>query len=300
MTSKFFQMKSAPLPTRIPASDVKSASRGLSGPLRGGIAFLITFATASSVLAQSQARAIEPKSPTPRTADGEAQRLASFTQRLRAQYPQTRIDEVRRTETPGLFEVVMGPNVAYIESSGRYWYFGHRYDMLERKDLTAPRIAEAARVDVATLPTEHALKEVRGTGRRIVYVFADPNCGYCKQLERTLAHVQDLTVYTYPLPILSQDSVDKAAAIWCSPDRNAAWKAWMLDNQPPAAASNCATPIDQITQLARRHRIDATPTLVAVDGRKLPGAVSAAELTAWLDARTSGTTATVKTSATVR
>ena len=214
----------------------------------------------------------------------EAQSGRVFAAKLRALFPDTRIDEVRATETPGLFEVVMGPNIAYIDASGRYWTFGHRYDMVERRDLTAPRLAAAGKVDTAGLPLEAALKSVKGNGQRVLHVFADPNCGYCKQFERSLTQVSDVTVYTYLLPILSQDSVAKATAIWCATDRDRAWHAWMLDGVEPAKAQDCATPIDQVTALARRLRIEATPTLIAADGRKAPGAMPAEELIAWLDA----------------
>ena len=230
----------------------------------------------------------------------EARALQAFTQKMRSLYPQTRIDEVKPTETPGLYEVVMGPNIAYIDASARYWTFGHRYDMVERRDLTAPRIAEAGKLDTATLPVEAALKTVKGNGRRVLYIFADPNCGYCKQFERSLSQLKDATVYTFMLPILSQDSVDKANAVWCAPDRDAAWRAWMLDGVVPAPSKECATPTDQVTAMARRLRIEATPTLVAADGRKAPGAMPAEDLIAWLDAGSPGNAArsvSVKTQA---
>ena len=224
--------------------------------------------------------------PAAKAADSQvdAAAIQAFTQRMRTLYPQTRIDELRATETPGLFEVVMGPNIAYIDASARYWTFGHRYDMVERRDITAARLAGLDKVDMATLPMDAALKTVRGSGKRVLHVFADPNCGYCKQLERSLAQLSDITVYTYLLPILSQDSIDKASAIWCAPQREAAWRAWMLDGVTPGAARACATPNATVAAVARRLHIEATPTLIAADGRKAPGAMPTAELLSWLDA----------------
>ena len=219
----------------------------------------------------------------------------AFAAKLRGLFPETRIDAVRPTETAGLYEVVMGPNIAYIEASGRYWTFGHRYDMVERRDVTAARLAAitnsgrdaagaASAVDISALPLTAALKTVHGNGRRVLHVFADPNCGYCKQLELGLARLNDITVYTYLLPILSQDSVDKAAAVWCATDREAAWQAWMLKGVAPAGARDCPTPADKVAAVAQRLRIDATPTLIAGDGRKALGVMSPEELVAWLDA----------------
>ena len=57
--------------------------------------------------------------------------------RLREQYPATRITSVRESPAKGIYEVVMGRNVAYTDEAGRYMVFGHLYDMKEQKDLTA-------------------------------------------------------------------------------------------------------------------------------------------------------------------
>lgn len=267
-------------------------------------------AAAQDKQAKADRQVPSPIRDQPTVPDAQRARAAqTFAATLRALFPETRIDEVRPTETPGLYEVVMGPNIAYIDASGRYWTFGHRYDMVERRDVTAPRLAAITRssgsaapaIDTGTLPIAAALKTVRGNGRRVLHVFADPNCGYCKQLELTLTQLSDVTVYTYLLPILSQDSVDKATAIWCAADREAAWQAWMLEGVAPAGARDCPTPTDKVASAARRLRIDATPTLIAADGRKALGAMPPEELVAWLeggDGSATARAASVKTQVT--
>lgn len=273
------------------------------------LALLAAVVPAAAQNKQVKADGYVPGPSRDQHAPSDAQRTGAaqaFAAKLRALFPETRIDEVRPTETSGLYEVVMGPNIAYIDASGRYWTFGHRYDMVERRDVTAPRLAAitgssggaAPAIDTGTLPIAAALKTVRGNGRRVLHVFADPNCGYCKQLELGLAQVSDITVYTYLLPILSLDSVDKAAAIWCAADRGAAWQAWMLKGVAPTGARDCPTPADKVAAAARRLRIDATPTLIAADGRKALGAMPPEELVAWLDAgdgAATGQAASVKT-----
>ena len=64
--------------------------------------------------------------------------------------------------------------------------------------------------------TDSAVKRVKGNGKRVIYTFEDPNCGYCKELQKELAKLNDVTIYTFLWPILSQDSVDKSKAIWCA------------------------------------------------------------------------------------
>jgi thiol:disulfide interchange protein DsbC len=210
----------------------------------------------------------------------------AMAKQLREQYPSTRIDSVKPAVVPGLFEVVMGKNVAYVEPSGRYFVFGHVWDMQQRRDTTADRLGGLDKVDVGSLPTASAMTWIRGSGRRVLHVLADPLCGYCRQLERTLSQLDDVTVHVYVLPILGQESRRIADGVWCAPRRDQAWRDWMLQGtQPPAAAANCNTDgLAFIEQAARSMGVQATPTLFSGDGRKRAGALPAADLTAWLDA----------------
>ena len=75
-------------------------------------------------------------------ADENAEALAG---RLKEKYPATRIERVDNSEIAALYEVVMGQNVAYTDASGRYFVFGHLFDMQTQRDLTAEQAAERLR-----------------------------------------------------------------------------------------------------------------------------------------------------------
>src|SRR5438093_13714696 len=120
----------------------------------------------------------------------------------------------------GVYEAVMGSNLAYVGSDGRHFLFGHLFDMRTQTDLTAPKHATDERISsdalealpkirFAALPLNDAIKTVRGNGLRLVAVFSDPNCPYCKVLDGELAKLDNVTLYTFLLP-------------WISPDRTAA------------------------------------------------------------------------------
>src|SRR5471030_1510939 len=108
---------------------------------------------------------------------------ASMAARLKDLYPATRFGEVNSTAWPGVFEVVMGSNLAYVDASGQYFMFGHLYDMKVQRDLTAERKDLLTRVEFAAWPLNDAVKEVRGTGLRKFAIFSDPDCPYCRKLE---------------------------------------------------------------------------------------------------------------------
>ena len=202
--------------------------------------------------------------------------------RLRRDYPGTQWDAVRPSLIPGLFEVVTGRNIVYAEPSGRYLVFGHIWDMPAQADLTAARKLTLARVAGAQLPPEDAVivrRSAEPTQR--VAIFSDPACGYCRVLEQTLNELPQLEVAIYLAP-LQPGSRPLADAVWCAQDPAQAWLDQMLHGRPTAAATCNTDALDRNLALARSLGVQGTPTLVAPDGRVLPGAASAPEILAWL------------------
>jgi thiol:disulfide interchange protein DsbC len=219
----------------------------------------------------------------PSAAQEPAPTPASMAERLQALYPGTRFGAVNSTPWAGVFEVVMGANLAYVDASGQYFLFGHLYDMKTQRDLTAERKDTLARIEFSSLPLADAVKEVRGTGARTLAIFSDPDCPYCRRLEAEMKGLTDVTIYTFLMPIASlhPEARGKAIAVWCSKDRVAAWQALMWrDERIPA--TECPHPVDRNVALGDRLGITGTPTLVAADGRVLPGAASSAQIEAWL------------------
>lgn len=242
--------------------------------------WLSVFSAAILMEAAVAAPAVPAVSTEP--AFGTDAALLAFRERVKSQNPGTRIDQVSVSPIAGLYEVVMGKNVAYMDSTGRFALLGHVWDMQARRDLTADRKVSLDKIDAATLPKDLALRHVRGKGSRVLYVFADPQCGFCRQLEQTLQNLDDVTVYTFVTPILGPESKRVASAVACAADPAAAWSAWMLKGVPATGAANCDRPADAVEKLAQSLGITGTPTVIAADGRKYAGAMPTAQLSAWL------------------
>ena len=208
---------------------------------------------------------------------------STLAERLQALYPSTRFGAVNPTPWPGVFEVVMGANLAYVDQSGQYFLFGHLYDMKAQRDLTAERKDTLARIDFDTLPLADAMKEVRGNGARVLAIFADPDCPYCQKLEADIRDLTNVTIYTFLMPLVSLHPAahSKAVSVWCAKDRIAAWQATMWRGEVVPHA-DCPHPVDRNVALGERLGINGTPTLIAADGRMLPGAASKEQIEAWL------------------
>jgi len=218
--------------------------------------------------------------------------------RLKALYPKTTFNSIKPAPIPGLSEVVMGENVAYVDASGRYFLFGHVYDMQEGVDLTARTQPAPAskRIDFASLPLADAIVSVQGSGKRKLAVFSDPDCPYCQRLAQALSKVKDVTIYTFLMPLdeLHPEARKRSAAVWCAKDRSKAWLDLIERGVAPKdvkANESCDTPMDRNLALASRLGVTGTPALFSEDGRRLAGAASTVQLERFLDP-------TVKTSLT--
>lgn len=195
-----------------------------------------------------------------------------------------KIVSVKPTPYAGLYEIVADGNIIYTDKNGEYLFFGQMFNTRTRQNLTKARLEIVNKINFKDLPLDSALKMVKGDGKRVIAIFEDPNCGYCKHFRKTtLKEVDNITVYTFMLNILSDDSFAKSKAIWCSADRNKAWDEWMVDGKmAPPAPANCETPNAKISALAQRYGINATPAIFFTDGTRIPGAIDTAGLEAKL------------------
>lgn len=192
--------------------------------------------------------------------------------------PNVEIKSVAKSPLAGLYEVNLGAQVVYTDATGRYVLNGDLLDTQTATNLTQERLAELNRIKWSDLPLDRAVKWVKGNGARKVAVFSDPNCPYCHKLEQMFSQVDNITVYTFLFPILSEDSNTKAKQIWCSADRAKAWRDWMTAKTAPGGAGNCDTPLEANLKLGHTLNVTGTPAVIFTDGSRAPGLIDAATL----------------------
>lgn len=203
---------------------------------------------------------------------------------LKEKYPATQVSAVNPSPIAGIYEVVMGKNIAYTDDAARFVVFGHVFDMQTQKDLTADRLAQLNKIEWTSLPLANAIKTIKGNGKRQLAVFSDPDCPYCKLLEVSLEKLDNVTIYTFlfPLASLHPQAEAKAVAVWCSKNPSVAWHNLMVKAEEPKASADCKNPIKDNVALGQLLGINGTPTLIAPDGSMKPGALSVEQIEAWL------------------
>jgi thiol:disulfide interchange protein DsbC len=209
--------------------------------------------------------------------------VASIKKAIKVKFPDADQIDVNKTQYSSLYEVYADGQLFYTDEDATFFFLGNLIDAKTMENVTEKRKQKLTAIKFDTLPLELAIKSVKGNGKRKLVVFSDPDCPFCKRLEKELVSVTDVTIYTflYPIASLHPDAGRKAKAVWCASDRTKAWDELMLKGTVPQAA-NCDNPIDEVQALGQKHRVTGTPTLVFTDGRVVPGAIQAAQLEKYL------------------
>jgi thiol:disulfide interchange protein DsbC len=193
------------------------------------------------------------------------------------------VDEVSKTPIPGLYEVRFGgTQILYADENGNHLIDGSLIETRTMTNLTEARVDKLTAFDFAKLPLADAFAIKQGTGARKLVVFSDPNCGYCKKVERDLLALKDVTIYTFLMPILGPDSTAKSKDIWCAKDRGKVWRDWMINATAiPKAMGECdAAALDRNLALGKKHNVRGTPAVVFSDGTRAPGAIPVEQIEA--------------------
>lgn len=189
----------------------------------------------------------------------------------------------------GLYEVRYrspgGMRIVYTDSNATHIFVGKIYEAASERDLTEERMRKLNAIKFESLPLEQAVKIQRGNGKRVVAMFSDPHCPYCKAFEQTLQQVDDITIYVFMFPVIHPELADQSKAVWCSPDRAKAWLDVALRGKPPTAPSSCPNPVEKNLQLGRSIGVNSTPTLILASGERVAGALNKGDFTDLLEAK---------------
>jgi thiol:disulfide interchange protein DsbC len=216
----------------------------------------------------------------------EAQIRKALEPKLRG----AKIEGVQAAPVPGLWEVRFrtadgSQRLIYTDAAGAYVIQGNIYDVRTDRDLTEERMRKLNAIKFEQLPLDLAVKIQRGNGKRVLAMFSDPYCPACRQFERALAEVDDVTVYVFMYPVIRPENADHSKAVWCSSDRGKAWLELAAGPRPkvPEAGARCANPVDKVLEAGRKLGVNSTPTLFLANGERLSGGLAADDLKDLLD-----------------
>jgi len=253
-----------------PSSAFPAGARRLAAVLLAPLMALSVFA-AGALLPQGAARAQAPASASASEPAPEAV-TATIRKALEPVLRGGKVDEVRRTPLPGIYEARLGNTLLYVDEKGQYlFYEGDLIELKGLRNLTQERVEQLQAIRFDDLPLNLALKQVVGKGSRRIAVFEDPNCGFCKRMRADLVKLDDITIYTFPMAFLAADSDTKARKALCADDPVKAWNELLLQNKLPNNPGSCDTSIEKVRELTQKLGITGTPVTYFSNGKRLSG-----------------------------
>jgi thiol:disulfide interchange protein DsbC len=201
--------------------------------------------------------------------------------------PNTTLDSISSTAIPGLFEVVMGPQVLYVSKDGKFLVEGNLYDLEKQKNLTEEKRAAGRLKAIKALDPDSLIIFSPKKVKHSLTVFTDIDCGYCRKLHRDidkyLAKGIEIRYAAFPRAGLNSPSYTKAVNVWCADDRKAAITAAKAGDT--IKSKPCDNPVKKEYEIGESIGVTGTPTLVMEDGNILPGYLPPDRLAAYLDSK---------------
>ena len=203
--------------------------------------------------------------------------VATVSKNIKQQHPQLKLDNIQATEMKGIYSASMDGQVVYLNEDAQHILAGSMIRLKDQHNLTKDLLIQQNSVDWKKLPLQDAIKSVRGTGKRQIAIFSDPNCPYCKQLEAELKKLDNITIYTFILPLKAQ-SVAPSKQVYCEKNPALAWENLITKAQLPKSQTSCANHVERNMALAHRLGVNGTPAIIFSNGFKVMGAYPAAQI----------------------
>ncbi|MCC2656603.1 MAG: DsbC family protein [Panacagrimonas sp.] len=202
--------------------------------------------------------------------------LEAIKQRLNTNLKGVKVDDVRTTPLPGVYEIQSGMNFGYVSADGRYLIEGDLNDIVAGKSLTEER-RRVARADlIGKFSGDQAIEyaPANGPAKYTVTVFTDIDCGYCRKLHSHIAEYNAdgiaVRYLFFPRSGPDTESFHKAEKVWCAADRKAALTQAKLGPGYEGDMS-CKNPVAEQLKLAGQLGLRGTPAIVLPDGELIPG-----------------------------
>ena len=197
--------------------------------------------------------------------------------------------DVRRSAIENVFEVSVGGSaVYYMSGDARYVIQGDMIDLQTRVNLTEDRRSGFRRELLSELDDAATVlfAPKRGKAEHTITVFTDIDCGYCRKLHREIAQINDLGIAVryafYPRSGPESPSWEKAVAVACADDRNAALTEAKQGGK--VEAESCDTQaVAMGWNIGRSAGVTGTPAIITESGYLIGGYLPAPQLKQQLD-----------------
>jgi thiol:disulfide interchange protein DsbC len=203
---------------------------------------------------------------------------------LAESFPGISEENIQDSPVPGLYQITLGSQVAYVTQDGRYLIKGEVIDLDNNLNLTEASKVDARRALLTGLEQANMIvfaPRPPVKSKYSVTIFTDIDCRYCRTFHRGIEQVNMLGIEVrymmYPVAGPGTTSWKKAVEVWCAEDRSGAMTAAKSDSLFPVRECD-ASQVNQQYDLALKLGLRGTPTILTERGDYLGGYMAPDEL----------------------
>jgi len=198
---------------------------------------------------------------------------------------QLQVQEVRETQMPGLYELIMSSGeILLSDRTGQFLITGELY-MTQAQGLTN-LTAQTRQVQVkgwiAGVPEDQMIIFSPENPQATITVFTDVDCTYCRRLHHDIEAINERGIavryMAYPRGGAESTAYPKMISVWCAPDRKLALT--QAKNGQNLPDRDCQNTVLSHHALGNRIGITGTPAIILPDGTLVPGYMEVDRLSA--------------------
>lgn len=211
---------------------------------------------------------------------GEDLSIEKVADNVKGKFGELQPDRIRKTPVTGIYELLFGKLVKYMDGSGRFLFRDAELIDNAGNNLTYAAMGDGAK-SVAKknlkllqqIANDEMLNYPAQNEKHVLTVFTDTNCPYCRKFHK------DINEYTkrgitvryvfFPRAGVGSASYQTAVSIWCSDDPQETLS--NVERGLQVSPARCNSPIDKHLAVAEQLNLLGTPVLMLEDGEMLYG-----------------------------
>lgn len=205
---------------------------------------------------------------------------AELKKRLQTLLPELAVEELKPSPVAGIYEGVVGSQIVYVTTDGRYLFVGTLHEINGRRNLTQASRAVVLNRLIEGIGEANMIVMGPSKPKRTITVFTDVDCPYCARLHLEVPRLNEggvkVRYLLYPRAGLGSETYRRSVAVWCAKDRVEAVGIAKAGGQ--IEMKTCDNPVDRHYALGQELGIEGTPTILTDRGEIFPGFLPAAQL----------------------
>jgi len=203
-------------------------------------------------------------------------------------FPDLDVKSITPSAVPGLLELQLDAEVAYVSADGQYLIRGDIIDLDTRKNLTEDRRSGVRLALLEDIGDDSMVVFGPEDAEHTVSIFTDIDCPYCRKLHREIEQYNSdgirVRYLFFPRGGPGSEAWLKSDSVWCADDRAEALT--RAKSGEVLAQAACTTPVTEHYELGLAIGIRGTPAILTDSGELIGGYVPPSALAQHLNGET--------------